>query len=344
MDIRIPEKGTGFDNFIPKKKESENNPDDSKSSDDKPKKLKIDLKTSFGGSGGDKKNNSNNNQNKNNDNSNASAWMALALLLGVSYWINSKNTTSIEHDRDNNNTTTSSGSSHREITWSDFLRLLQQQDIQKVVIANATASSPDAQHQARVYLKPNAMGLARWQQHSGGGVHSSSSSSSEDATSLPHSSGGGGGGWDDPPTTTTVGGVDRWTSSAASQTNNHPPPFYYRLAIGSLESFERKLDDAERRLGRSPDLDVPVQYTADAVWTRELWSIVPGVLLALGLYGMMRFGSGAGGFGATGGGGRGGGGGAGGIFSIGKSTAKKIAKEDVNVTFAQVAGCDDRRL
>ena len=107
-----------------------------------------------------------------------------------------------------------------------------------------------------------------------------------------------------------------------------------------MESFERKLEDAERRLGRAPERDVPVQYTAEAAWTRELWSIVPGLLLALGLYGMMRFGSG--GLGATGGGGRGGGAG-GGIFSIGKSTAKKIAKEDVNVTFAQVAGCDEAK-
>ena len=344
LPIRIPEKGTGFDNFIPKDKQGDGGAE-KKSDDDNPKPhLKIDLKTGFGGSGGDKnnKNNQNNNNNKFDPNNSASAWMALALALGVSYWINSKNTSSIDNDRDNNsNSNSNNNNNNREIAWSDFLRLLQQQDIQKVVIANAN-STQEAQHQARVYLKPHATGLARWQQP----AHSSSGGSDAGTvTTTPHSAGAAGGGWDDatttmPSTVSTLG--DRWTNTtASSQTNQNQQPFYYRLAIGSLESFERKLDDAERRLGRSPDLDIPVQYAADAAWTRELWGIVPGVLLALGLYGMMRFGSGAGGFGATGG--RGGGGGAGGIFSIGKSTAKKIAKEDVNVTFAQVAGCDEAK-
>ena len=47
----------------------------------------------------------------------------------------------------------------------------------------------------------------------------------------------------------------------------------------------------------------------------------------------------AGGVGA-GGGGRGG---MGGIFQIGKSTAKKIAKEDVKVNFGDVAGCAEAK-
>jgi ATP-dependent Zn protease len=50
---------------------------------------------------------------------------------------------------------------------------------------------------------------------------------------------------------------------------------------------------------------------------------------------------GAGGLGGRGGGGAGGG--VGGIFQIGKSTAKKISKEDINVTFADVAGCDEAK-
>lgn len=33
----------------------------------------------------------------------------------------------------------------------------------------------------------------------------------------------------------------------------------------------------------------------------------------------------------------------GGIFQIGKSTAKKINKEDVNVSFKDVAGCDEAK-
>ena len=43
------------------------------------------------------------------------------------------------------------------------------------------------------------------------------------------------------------------------------------------------------------------------------------------------------------GGAGGGGGGMGGIFQIGKSKAKKITKEDVNVTFKDVAGVKEAK-
>ena len=33
----------------------------------------------------------------------------------------------------------------------------------------------------------------------------------------------------------------------------------------------------------------------------------------------------------------------GGIFQIGKSTHKKINKQDVNINFADVAGCDEAK-
>lgn len=71
--------------------------------------------------------------------------------------------------------------------------------------------------------------------------------------------------------------------------------------------------------------------------SRELLSTVPGVLLALVLYGVMRYAAGGAGAGA------GGRGGMGGIFQIGKSTAKKIAKEDAKVNFNDVAGCQEAK-
>ena len=42
-------------------------------------------------------------------------------------------------------------------------------------------------------------------------------------------------------------------------------------------------------------------------------------------------------------GGVGGGGGPGGIFKIGKSNAKRVNKEAVTTTFADVAGCDEAK-
>lgn len=37
----------------------------------------------------------------------------------------------------------------------------------------------------------------------------------------------------------------------------------YHFVIGSVESFERKLEDAQRQLGISPRDFIPVQYTSE---------------------------------------------------------------------------------
>ena len=72
--------------------------------------------------------------------------------------------------------------------------------------------------------------------------------------------------------------------------------------------------------------------------TRELLNVLPGLLLAGTIYSAFVFAARS--FGATGSGGRGG---MGGLFQIGKSTARKINKEDVGVTFRDVAGCDQAK-
>lgn len=56
----------------------------------------------------------------------------------------------------------------------------------------------------------------------------------------------------------------------------------------------------------------------------------------------MRFAAGGGSL-PTGGGSGGSKGGMGGIFQIGKSTAKKISKEDVKIDFSHVAGCEEAK-
>lgn len=75
---------------------------------------------------------------------------------------------------------------------------------------------------------------------------------------------------------------------------------------------------------------------------RELLTTVPGILIAIVLFGLFRTMSSSM-MGGMGGGRGGSGGGMGGIFQIGKSTAKKINKEEVGVTFANVAGCDEAK-
>lgn len=87
---------------------------------------------------------------------------------------------------------------------------------------------------------------------------------------------------------------------------------------------------------------IEVQYTQKTNWSIELLKTLPFVAFVAALY----FGSRGAGIsaGLRGGGGAGGGGGMGGIFSVGKSTHKKIKPEDVTVTFADVAGCDQAKL
>ena len=106
----------------------------------------------------------------------------------------------------------------------------------------------------------------------------------------------------------------------------------YFFAIGSVDSFERKLDDAQKQLGIAQRDYIPVIYTTETNWMNEALKFAP-TLLFIGLYFAFTKGMGGGGMG----------GGPGNIFRIGKSKAKKITKEDVSVRFKDVAGCDEAK-
>lgn len=103
----------------------------------------------------------------------------------------------------------------------------------------------------------------------------------------------------------------------------------YYFSIGSVEAFERKLEEAQQRLGIERRDYVPVLYISETNWLMEAVKFAPTFLI-IGAYMYLMRGSG-------------GGGGPGNIFRIGKSTAKKINKEMVNVTFKDVAGCDEAK-
>jgi AFG3 family protein len=109
-------------------------------------------------------------------------------------------------------------------------------------------------------------------------------------------------------------------------------PAYY-FAIGSVETFERKLEAAQRELGIAARDFVPVQYVSETNWMTEAMKLAPTALIIAAWFYMMRGAGGAGG----------GGGGFGNVFKIGRSNAKKITKEDVSVTFKDVAGCDEAK-
>ncbi|XP_047982527.1 ATP-dependent zinc metalloprotease FTSH 8, mitochondrial-like isoform X1 [Salvia hispanica] len=116
-----------------------------------------------------------------------------------------------------------------------------------------------------------------------------------------------------------------------------PSNYKYRFNIGSVETFEEKLDEAQEALGIDPHDYVPVTYVSEEDHFLDLLmspTITFLVLVILSLRRKMQ-----GGFG-VGGGGKGGRG----IFNIGKAHFTKMDKNAKNkIFFKDVAGCDEAK-
>lgn len=108
--------------------------------------------------------------------------------------------------------------------------------------------------------------------------------------------------------------------------------FFYYFTVGSVEAFERRLDDAQDELGIPNSERIPVSYADEYSWFGGLLtSIAPTFLLMGGLYWMSR---------------RAGGGSSGGasLFGMGKSRAKRFNHESaVQTKFKDVAGMDEAK-
>lgn len=108
-------------------------------------------------------------------------------------------------------------------------------------------------------------------------------------------------------------------------------PGEYYFSIGSVDAFERKLDEAQRELDIPSHERVPVAYHDEVPIFSTLLHFAPTVLLVGGLYWMSRR---AGGSSSS----------SGGLFGMGRSRAKMFNKEtDVKVKFADVAGMDEAK-
>ncbi|KAI9010408.1 peptidase family M41-domain-containing protein [Phycomyces nitens] len=104
--------------------------------------------------------------------------------------------------------------------------------------------------------------------------------------------------------------------------------FYF--TIGSVDSFERSLEDAQNELGIPSNERIPVSYRDEISLGNTLLHFAPTLILVGVLYYMTKRGPG--------------GGGQGGIFGIGKSKAKMFNQEtDVKVKFKDVAGADEAK-
>ena len=110
------------------------------------------------------------------------------------------------------------------------------------------------------------------------------------------------------------------------------PNFYYYFSIGSVEAFERRLDEAHDELDIPSNERIPVAYMDEVPIAAALMSFGPTVLfIGVLLWLSRRAGSG--------------GGGQSGIFGFGKSRAKKFNHEtDVRTKFSDVAGMDEAKV
>ena len=109
------------------------------------------------------------------------------------------------------------------------------------------------------------------------------------------------------------------------------PNFHYYFSIGSVEAFERKLDEAQNELGIPGSERIPVSYSADTNMMSILVNFGPTVLLLGSLWWFTRRAGGSSG-------------GSNSIFGMGKSRAKQFNHEtDVKVKFKDVAGMDEAK-
>ncbi|CAO3691583.1 unnamed protein product [Umbelopsis ramanniana] len=109
------------------------------------------------------------------------------------------------------------------------------------------------------------------------------------------------------------------------------PNAVYYFSIGSIDSFERRLEEAQRELQIPSSERIPVAFHDEISLGSTLLHFAPTLLLVGVLYYMTRRAGGAGGGGQ-------------GIFGIGKSKAKMFNQEtDVRTKFKDVAGADEAK-
>uniref|UniRef100_A0A183BI04 Apple domain-containing protein n=1 Tax=Globodera pallida TaxID=36090 RepID=A0A183BI04_GLOPA len=110
--------------------------------------------------------------------------------------------------------------------------------------------------------------------------------------------------------------------------------------IGSVDTFERSLAQAQQHLNRETNEHVPVLYKSEADIVAMIPHMLNFLIMGVFLFYMLRM------FKGKKPGQRGGGGfpGMGNLFGVGQSTARVINKEDVKTAFSDVAGCEEAKI
>ncbi|TKA71746.1 Mitochondrial respiratory chain complexes assembly protein YTA12 [Cryomyces minteri] len=109
--------------------------------------------------------------------------------------------------------------------------------------------------------------------------------------------------------------------------------FHYYFSIGSIEAFERRVEEAQSELGIPSSERIPISYHDEVSWLGTLLSFGPTLLLIGSVFWLSRRAA------------SGAGGGSGGVFGMGRSRAKKFNHEtDIKVKFSDVAGMDEAKM
>lgn len=116
------------------------------------------------------------------------------------------------------------------------------------------------------------------------------------------------------------------------------PVYKFFFNIGSVDAFERNMEEAQASLGYKSEELVPITYVSEISWQAELVKILPLLLIGGGMLMFMRRQMGAFGAGPGAMGGRG-------LFNVGKAQVSVLDKNAKNKTmFKDVAGCDEAKL
>lgn len=120
------------------------------------------------------------------------------------------------------------------------------------------------------------------------------------------------------------------TSSMYPDSAATRPGFHYYFSIGSVDAFERRLEEAQVELGIPSSDRIPVSYAGESSLMNLFLAFGPTALLVGLLIWASRRGPGAGA--------------GGGVFGMGKSTAKRFNHElSVKIKFSDVAGMDEAK-
>lgn len=199
----------------------------------------------------------------------------------------------------------------QEVSFQWFkTQLLAKGAVEKLEVSN--------KQMVKVYVRPAAAGRRTVGEGAAAGDELMTSETGED---LRYGPPGGGG--------TRGGAGDGGVSSTAGVYK-----FYFN--IGSVDSFEHAMEEAQEALGVPPSKMIPIVYTSEVSWQQELWRLLPTILLIGGYVWFTR--RQMGGLGGGGAGGRG-------IFNVGKASVTMLDKNSKNkVSFKDVAGCDEAKV